>query len=355
MNEKIEHFCSDEFLKIPQYVYNNNPRKYIRLLEKHFGASSLSDKEPNHIHNLILELSPKHIITTNYDPLIENCEESNRDYYTVISSDKELLEKGKSSNRFILKMHGDYKELNKIVLKEDDYLRYEQTHILISTLIKSLLVNHIFLFVGYSINDYNFKQIIEWIEYLSEQVGAEKNIMPTHFVIRTGSGRIRKYEKEYLKKKRIEIINAKDLTNYIELANTKSDFIETHARQLYATMKSFIDPMADISILGSAGALYDRLRVFDELTYIPYTSLIKVLDLEEIYNENVLLKNVDAPKEDLLFGYHELLLKAANFSLLKNALEEIPRINDYFVYADFYEMREFNGNDFGSVLKFRTG
>ena len=62
-------------------------------------------------------------------------------------------------------MHGDLKVPNSIVLKESDYLDYEQKHTLISTFIRSLLVNHTFVFLGYSLNDYNLNLIIGWINY----------------------------------------------------------------------------------------------------------------------------------------------------------------------------------------------
>lgn len=345
--KESNHFCSDEYLKIPQHVYNNRPEEYTKLLEMHFGEDALHDKKPNNIHELIYDLSPAHIITTNYDSFIEKCVSEKRLQYTVVSSDKELLEEGKSSKRLILKMHGDYRDLKNIVLKEDDYLRYEQEHILISTYIKSLLVNHTFLFVGYSINDYNFKQIIDWIVYLSAQVKAEKPKMPTHFVIRTGSDKIRKYEKVYLEKKRIELVAAEALPNdYIEQANTENCFTKAHAKQLYAVLKAVIDPMADIHILGSAEALHGRLSIFNDFKYIPYPSLIKILNLDEAYAESVVLesKNDDVRTGDLLFGYHWLLISkdSDSFSLLKTACEEIPEIQNYFVGADFYGVREYD-------------
>ena len=335
-----EHFCSDEYLKIPQYSYNKNPDEYLQLLEAHFGANAINAKKPNLIHELIFKFSPAHIITTNYDPLIEKCDSSNRDYYTVVSNDKELLEKGKSAKRLILKMHGDYKDLKNIVLKEDD-LRYEQKRALTSTFIKSLLVNHTFLFIGYSINDYNFKQIIDWIEYLSEQVEAERDKMPTHFVIKTGSSQIQEYDKKYLKQKRIELLNANDLPeSYIEESNAETLFTLADANQLYAAMNAVLDPMADISILGSTEALLKRLRVFDDFKYIPYPSLIKALNLKGSFSMSAECetKGDDESSKDIILGWHRILFlqeAESSYALLKNACEAKPEINDYFFDACF--------------------
>ena len=99
----------------------------------------------NIIDELIIQLNPEHIVTTNYDHLIEDVKHPYVSNYTVIECDGDLLEK--NGRRYIIKMHGDIDKLEEIVLKEDDYLKYSQNHILIETYIKSLLIDKTFLFV----------------------------------------------------------------------------------------------------------------------------------------------------------------------------------------------------------------
>ena len=69
-------------------------------------------------------------------------------------------------------MHGDISEASSIVLKEQDYLDYSQNAVLIELFIKSLLTDHIVLFLGYSLNDYNIKLILSWLNYMRSQNGA---------------------------------------------------------------------------------------------------------------------------------------------------------------------------------------
>ena len=92
-------------------------------------------------------LLPNHIVTTNYDNLLEESMSVNVQLYTVVSQDSELL--SKASDHYILKMHGDLSKPETMVLKESDYINYEQEHPLISTFLRSLLINHTFLFLGY--------------------------------------------------------------------------------------------------------------------------------------------------------------------------------------------------------------
>lgn len=64
-------------------------------------------------------------------------------------------------------MHGDFKNHN-IVFKEDDYLNYQYNFPLIENYIKSILSTHTVLFLGYSYNDINFKQIMKWLQNYSK-------------------------------------------------------------------------------------------------------------------------------------------------------------------------------------------
>ena len=133
----------------------------------------------NSIDDEIFNLLPHHIITTNYDSLLEDSANLNAQLYTVVSQDSDLL--SKSNERYIIKMHGDLKVPNSIVLKESDYLDYEQKHTLISTFIRSLLVNHTFVFLGYSLNDYNLNLIIGWINYFRKFYGVAER--PSNFLV----------------------------------------------------------------------------------------------------------------------------------------------------------------------------
>lgn len=148
----------DELLRIPQYYYNARKEKeYYDVIYNKFDIKS----EPNNIHNLILELNPAHIITTNYDDLIERAANKKGMFYDVVAKDSDLAYS--VNNKMIIKMHGDLKNKN-IVLKEDDYMSYFNNFKLIQNYIKSLISTHVVLFVGYSVSDVNLKYIFQWVK-----------------------------------------------------------------------------------------------------------------------------------------------------------------------------------------------
>lgn len=158
-----EDYSQDEYLKIPQYVYNANPSLYQEIILKNISAAEIDAP----LSKAIFTMNPAHIITTNYDKLIESCSDARRDNYDTIVRDKDLLVSKK--NKYVIKMHGDIGSPETIILKESDYLQYSQKHVLIEMFVKALLSDHTILFLGYSLNDYNIKLIISWINYIRSQ------------------------------------------------------------------------------------------------------------------------------------------------------------------------------------------
>lgn len=90
---------TDEYLKIPQYFYSYDKsyqhQDYYAILQEAFQQ----DFKPNILNDLIVLFHPEHIITTNYDHLLDNYD------YEVIKDDSDLLRA--SSSHYLIKMHGD--------------------------------------------------------------------------------------------------------------------------------------------------------------------------------------------------------------------------------------------------------
>lgn len=244
----------DEYLKVPQYYYNIfGDEEYKKVIREELDV----EREPNDIHELIFKLDPKHIITTNYDRLLEETVIEQRMLFDVISKDKDLLDSKKS--KYIIKMHGDIKDLENIVLKENDYLNYSQNHILIETYIKSLLVNSTFLFIGYSLNDYNLKQIISWVDYLAKGY-TDINDRPKSFIVQEVNEAYRGFIEDYYEKNNILIINPQEIDKeYFDslTCNLSNEF----GQRLYGTLMYVKDyPSSIIDKLYYAGIKLKKLR-----------------------------------------------------------------------------------------------
>ena len=67
------------------------------------------------------------------------------------------------NTHIIVKMHGDYSKGN-IVLAEEDYYDYSRNFPLLRAFVLSLLASKTVLFIGFSFNDINLKDILREIQ-----------------------------------------------------------------------------------------------------------------------------------------------------------------------------------------------
>lgn len=170
LKAELEIENESDYLKIAQLYYLAfGEFTYYKKLKEYFPENII----PSQIHKLIFDINPHVIITTNWDNLLEKTIQENAYIYDVVCSDNDLV-KSSLQNKLI-KMHGDFKNHN-LVFKEDDYLKYNLLFPLIENYVKSILSTHTVVFIGYSYNDTNLKQIVKWIQNYS-------NVKPPMYLI----------------------------------------------------------------------------------------------------------------------------------------------------------------------------
>lgn len=170
LKAELEIENESDYLKIAQLYYLAfGEFTYYKKLKEYFPEHII----PSIIHKLIFDINPHVIVTTNWDNLLEKTIQENAYIYDVVCSDNDLV-KSSLQNKLV-KMHGDFKNHN-IVFKEDDYLKYNLLFPLIENYVKSILSTHTVVFIGYSYNDTNLKQIVKWIQNYS-------NVKPPMYLI----------------------------------------------------------------------------------------------------------------------------------------------------------------------------
>lgn len=161
LKEDLNISNESDYLKIAQlYFLKFGVHDYENKVK-----SSIKDLTPSKFHKNLFDLKPHYIITTNWDNLIENTAQEKRLAYDLIRSDADLA--NSQLDKKIIKMHGDFQQHN-FVFKEDDYLQYGQNFPLIEGYIKGIFSTCTIVFLGYSYNDYNLKQIVSWITRISK-------------------------------------------------------------------------------------------------------------------------------------------------------------------------------------------
>lgn len=151
-------------LKIAQlYKDSRGHKEYIEKVKESLMFGKIS---PNPIHNIILDLKPCHIITTNYDDLIEQAVTQKYQQYYVVRKDEDLPYTQYQNT--LIKMHGDF-ETGNIVLTESDYYNYPKKFPLIRAYVQSIFASKLILFIGFSFNDMNLKMILSDIDYILKE------------------------------------------------------------------------------------------------------------------------------------------------------------------------------------------
>lgn len=154
-----------DYMKIPQFYYNSRGKKeYVELMREIFHYND--ELEIKDVHRNIIKLNTHTIITTNYDCLLEKAAAENAEFIQVISQDRDLPYR--TAEKELVKMHGDFSHVN-FVLREDDYLHYSENFKLIEAYVKSLIATNVVLFIGYSFNDPDVKQIFSWVKDILEE------------------------------------------------------------------------------------------------------------------------------------------------------------------------------------------
>jgi hypothetical protein len=159
-----------------------------RLIEALLEAVQES-KRPSPMLRAIAELPFTHIITTNYDSLLERAlAAANKDVEVSVYSATRAVAKPPSrkvgpQRPFLLKIHGDFEhegpqpEAQSIVITEEDYinfvLRMRDADELnpVPLPVRARLAQFPTLFVGYSLSDYNLRILFRALRYTGDWLG----------------------------------------------------------------------------------------------------------------------------------------------------------------------------------------
>ncbi|MBU5240132.1 SIR2 family protein [Bacillus velezensis] len=345
-NELIKEFAQDlgEFdvdrspdlyMKIPQYYFNERGEK--EYFEKMNEVFSKKKYKPNPIHKEIFKLKPTHIITTNYDTLLEEAAIEEGQFFHTVKHDLDLPYD--NFNKTIIKMHGDFENRN-IVLKEDDYLNYSSNFTLIESYIKALIATNTVLFIGYSINDSNFNLIFQWV----------KNILRNHFqpaYLIESSKKYSRMEHAYYKNRGINILYYDEISNMPN--NNIFDISNWRGNRLFDVLSYFnsFDKMTKMSDLE---IIYNKISCFEKLNFIMPEQIVKNLGLKSVgydlfgdrtltilNGENSLSRvfsNHDTYKDNWIFQKIIMIFKKANIQGVSREKQIIFSIDNQDNYLD---------------------
>lgn len=120
--------------------------------------------KPSKIHESILEIDPKIVITTNYDDIYDTfCRTGAAQEGYNISKyyESHIISDLRSPVRLIIKAHGCISDASKIVLTKSEYFQVRQKYSNFYKVLDSLFLTHTILFLGYSLTDPDIQLVLE--------------------------------------------------------------------------------------------------------------------------------------------------------------------------------------------------
>lgn len=148
------------------------PLDWATLLEKRLKDKGLSlpDEVVKRLkaprrglgHLLLAGLPVREAVTLNYDTLFEDaCRDAGRPTSVLTSHPSDR------TDRWLLKLHGCLSKPKEIVLRREDYLRFEDRRKALAGVVQGLLLTRHLLFVGFSLGDDNFHRIADAVSKAS--------------------------------------------------------------------------------------------------------------------------------------------------------------------------------------------
>lgn len=151
-----------EYLDAAEVIFSNvdppEARNYFR------DKLMLPNYQPSQIHELILEIDPKIVITTNYDQIYDKfCQKggAKSGYSIVRHHDNNILEEIRSTARLVIKAHGCVTQSTQIVLSRSQYFMARKNHPGFYSVLDSLFLTNTLLFIGCGLRDPDIQMVLE--------------------------------------------------------------------------------------------------------------------------------------------------------------------------------------------------
>lgn len=134
-----------------------------KLVEKLHEILLVDSAQPGQVHGAFCKLPFDLCVTTNFEFLLERGYESVNRYCRPIIDEDQLSIDSKGPEIKLLKFHGDLHHPTRLVATENDYDIFLDKYPLLATYLGNLLIVKTAFFVGYSLDDPDFRHIWQLI------------------------------------------------------------------------------------------------------------------------------------------------------------------------------------------------
>lgn len=223
--------------EIPNYEYENNALDTLSYYEALFSRPNLIELlmrelkvgkvQPGATYSAFCEVFTDIVCTTNFDFLLEDTYRNLQHPISIIATEDRLPIATEGETKLI-KLHGDFNHPDRMVITEHDYDVYIENNPILATYISNLFITKTMLLIGYSLDDYDFRNL--W-QVINSRLG--KMARPAYCImVGASSEKIARYQR-----RNIKVINLKGKVNDYKTI-LKDFFVELKEYILNEKMKS---------------------------------------------------------------------------------------------------------------------
>jgi len=184
-----------DFLLACEILQTTLADTWEREIVQEFGQAA----EPSPLHEAIVALDQRIIVTTNFDKLLEMSWESKLGFSThfpqvITTIDANIFNMLKDhSGKYLIKLHGTIDDVRSLVFSRSEYIRMAFGSAVYFTFLETLLLNYTFLFIGFSMDDPAISSLMELYtlryprarpHYIVSPEGTDQNIIDINKRIR---------------------------------------------------------------------------------------------------------------------------------------------------------------------------
>lgn len=222
---ELEYHCFSKYQ--PDYKNGEDRRYPLRKIIKEIIEQKkeiLTEKEGE--VSCLGNITPTAIVTTNYDELLENVFEKKA--FSICVGQDIILSNNNSGT--IYKIHGSISDLSSIVITQEDYDRFMSHSKYLYAKLMTLFWEYPIVFMGYSINDANVKDILDtMLDVMSEE--QKKDFEQRVWIL------ARAEEKEYFKEEERSVGK--------NCSKTKTFYLDKSYQRFYEALSAATDEILE--------------------------------------------------------------------------------------------------------------
>jgi hypothetical protein len=134
-----------------------------QLVERLSDLLHVDSARPGDAHQAFCSIKFPVVCTTNFDFLLERQYNSIPRYCRPVMYEDQLSIPSREPGVILLKLHGDVHHPDRLVATEEDYDGFLQRYPLLATYLANLLITKTAVFIGYSLDDPDFRQVFQLI------------------------------------------------------------------------------------------------------------------------------------------------------------------------------------------------